>query len=387
MLYPAAVNRALRRDGARLAELAEQQAVDADAYARALEATVGLSASELESRLEGIPWPGARPSEEHARTTGWILPFTYAWNNHRQALEWAHARLKGVTSVAVDGSEIKPTNEYSLRIGAVQVLTYENHHGPPGYAKVPRFELVLPDGGDVSLRRFVRETEALVEAVERVAGRQPPPVVLFDGTLVLSFTSEMHQDLAERYITALLVVLRAARRCHVPLVGYVDASDAKDLCAMLSHLEGMPSPRQSQVTDAQVLSRHMGWGDRTKALVCARDDRVLSRYRGVEDDDRFQEELCFVYLKTTREGPPARLDLPRWLVRDRALLDHVVDVVRAEVIVGNGYPLPLSTADRGAVLRARDRELFYRALERYAEQVGGRLRQSAKAASKRRRRV
>jgi hypothetical protein len=386
MLYASAVNAALRRDGPRLAELAQQQAFDVSAFERGLSATAGLTADEIERRVEGIPWPGARPSEEHARASGWFLHFAHGWTNHRQALEWSHQLLRGITTVSVDGSEIKPTNEYNLRIGAVQVLTYENHHGG-GYVKLPRFELVLPDRGDVSLRRFVAETEALIYAIERVAGREPAPVVLFDGTLVLSFTSEMHQELAARYVNAILEVLRASARHRVPLVGYVDASDAKDLCVLLSHLEGTASPRDTQVTDAAVLARHMSWGDRTKALVCARDDRVLPRYRGAAESEQFQRELCFVYLKTTGSGPPARLDIPRWVVREREVLDHVVDVIRAEAVVGNGYPLALSTADRGAVLRGKDRELFYRALERYADAAGGQLRQSAKATSKRRRRV
>lgn len=390
MLYPAAVNQALRRDGARLAALAEQQMVDAGAFRAALEATASLSAADLEARLQGIPWPGARPSEDHDRAQDWVVPFGAAWSNHREALAWARTRLENVVTVAVDGSEIRPTNEYSLRVGAVQVLAFENHHrkgqaGHPGYSKEVTFELALPGDEDVGLRRFVAETEALTSAIQRLAGRRPTPVVFFDGTLVLSFTNEMSEDLAAKYVAAIMGPLQASLRCRVPLVGYVDASDAKDLCAMVAHLRGMPAP--GAITDSQVLAGRMRWGDRTRAMVCAREGRALARYVGPTEAESFKDQICFTYLKTTGGGPPARLDIPRWVVRDPDMLDHVMDVVRAEVVVGNGYPLSLSTADRGAVLRGRDRELFYRALERYAEDCGGQLKMSAKAVSKRRRRV
>jgi hypothetical protein len=53
----------------------------------------------------------------------------------------------------------------------------------------------------------------------------------------------------------------------------------------------------------------MQWGDRTVAHICARDDKVLPVAGG-----KYYDRVCFVYLKTTADRPPARLDLPRWLL-------------------------------------------------------------------------
>jgi hypothetical protein len=68
------------------------------------------------------------------------------------------------------------------------------------------------------------------------------------------------------------------------------------------------------------------------------------------------------------------------------LLDQVIDLVRAEAIVGNGYPYVIQSADAAAVVTARDREAFYAIFHRFAEEQGIQLRTSQKAASKARRR-
>ena len=81
----------------------------------------------------------------------------------------------------------------------------------------------------------------------------------------------------------------------------------------------------------------------------------------------------------------ARLDIPLW-VYERGLLDEVINLVRAEVIVGNGYPYVIETADAAAVINTRDREAFYAIFQRFAADVGVDLRVSQKAASKARRR-
>lgn len=95
--------------------------------------------------------------------------------------------------------------------------------------------------------------------------------------------------------------------------------------------------------------------------------------------------IGFTYLKTTAAAPPARIDVPMW-VPERGLLDEVLDLVRAEVIVGNGYPYVIEAADAAAVLSARDRDAFYAIFQHFTEEQGLRLRVTQKAASKARRR-
>jgi hypothetical protein len=139
---------------------------------------------------------------------------------------------------------------------------------------------------------------------------------------------------------------------------------------------------EGTVFDAQVLAGAMSPFDRTCAFQCARGD-VLRYYRGDEHD--FSDDLYFVYLKIGNETLPARLDVPRWVVED-GLLDHVMDVVRAEIVVGSGYPYPLETADAAAVLTAEDRMAFFRLFHQFAEEAGLTHALPAKSVSKAHRR-
>jgi hypothetical protein len=373
---------ALQEGLPRLRDFTAQREADADTYRRALRSEGGLSADEVRAKVAEVRSPGALPSAEHGRSSDRFLRFPRRFANHREAREWAHARVRGVTTVAVDGSELRPSRDYSIPFGFVQVAWFRNPHlagDGARYEKDARLELVLPglDAADASLRRFEAECETLSDRMRELRGLDPPPVVFFDGTLVLSFTGEMSFDLSEKYVSAMLKLLDASQQTRVPLVGYVDASDAKDLCVLLAHLAGLPIPRG--VNDAAMLGGEMAWGDRTKAFVCARDDPVLARY-----GDR---ELCFAYLKTTASGPPARLDIPAWVV-DAGLLDHVADITRCEVVAtAAGYPYAIESADAAAVLRGDDRERLLRAAQRFCEHFGIDFTVVPKAASKRRRRV
>jgi hypothetical protein len=64
-----------------------------------------------------------------------------------------------------------------------------------------------------------------------------------------------------------------------------------------------------------------------------------------------------------------------------------MDIVRAETVVGNGYPYPLETADAVAVLTMEDRERFYELFRQFAQRHDLPLRVSRKLLSKQQRRV
>jgi len=60
--------------------------------------------------------------------------------------------------------------------------------------------------------------------------------------------------------------------------------------------------------------------------------------------------------------------------------------VRCEIIIGQGYPYAIETADQTAVLTTEDRQTFYRLLQEWANQEDLKLRFSRKMMSKARRR-
>jgi hypothetical protein len=358
------------------------------ALSHALEAFRSMSRAEVEAQLAGITCPGARPTVEHDRYDGLVVPFAYDWANHRQAREWALGVLQDVPTLAVDGSQITPSKDISIPVGVVQVGWFENHHSADGtYTKDLLVEVLPPDElaedeGQVSgfpdwkinWRRFELEVTRLAEYMKEHVGSDPRPVCFFDGSLVISFVQHMRPERQQLYVDAIVHLLHVSEETGVPLIGYVDTSYANDLTAMLTHLAD--ATFIGRVSDAAMLRPMMKWGDRTRVHICARDDRVLGKY---------YEQVCFAYLKTTADNPPARVDFPRWLFETDAH-ERVLDIVRAECIVGTGYPYALETADVTAVLSMQDREYFYALFQQFAEREKLPLRFSRKAMSKRQRR-
>lgn len=361
---------------------------DQDALIQALGALTDFSLAEIESRLSDIQCPGARPTREHEQYSSLVIPFAESWSNHRQAREWALELLEGVPTFASDGSQISPSRDLSIPVGVVQVGWFENRHqGDGAYIKdiavevLPPDELTEDEGEEsgfpdwrVNWRRFEMEVESLVKYMEANAEVRPRPLCFFDGSLVVSFAQHMRPERQQLYVDEVVRLLDSSQQTGVPVVGYVDTSYANDLTFMLAHLSGPGVGRR--VSDAGLMGPYMEWGDRTQAYVCARDDHVLHKY---------YERLCFVYLKTTRTNPPARVEFPRWLY-EAGEHEQMLDLVRAECVVGTGYPYPLATADAVAVLSMRDREQFYRLFQRFAERESLTLRFSCKALSKQERR-
>ncbi len=393
MLYAEKVRRALEESLAKFREWDAQHVQDLESYALAMDRMAGMSAGEIAARLEGLEDVGALPSEEHGSPL--VLPFGRRWTCHEEARAWAFDRIRGITTLAVDGSQIPPARDYSYGVAAIQVAWFENPHRGDSreYVKDAHFQLLDPkdmletgdQGGqllqETNLRRFEAEVGMITRRMREWGRQDPPPVAFFDGTLAVSFAAPLHDAVRARYVGAILSLLSASREHRVPVVGFVDTSFSKDLCNLLARLGDLPLP--ARVNDAHLLRGRMQWGDRTRAFVCARDS-ILRFYEA--DEESFQREVAFFYLQTTGDGPPARVDIPRWVVRE-GLVDHVADVIRCEVVAGTGYPYCFEAVDAAAVLTALDREAFYQQLAAFCERNGMRLRLAPKAASKRRRRT
>jgi hypothetical protein len=392
------------------------------AYRYALEALYLRypSGEQLEYQLppdkEGAQSAGARPSLEfdnwlvnapYNEYHGPLFPFGRDFDNHEQARQWAEC-IEGITTVAVDGSQLLPWRDASIPVALIQVGYFANPHtqGRP-YTKDVRMEVLSPDEimeqsrtenkdpdsypyseMQVTLRRYVLEIETLVSQMEHYASERRAsdaahsPVVFFDGSLVVSFALTMPSPYRERYIASAVSLLKTSEQCRVPLIGYIDTSYARDMITMLLRLDSaQPQPmlrETKKIHDALLWQEHMRWGDRTPAMICARGD-VLQAYGD------YRESVAFCYLKTTAAQPPARLEFPRWMLDD-GLLEPVMDVVRAEVIAGNGYPYAIETADAAAVISQQDRMEFYAHFQDFMKRQGVEFTFSRKAVSKSRRR-
>lgn len=378
------------------------------------------SSAQLEHDLPpdnpGLPTAGARPSIEfdrwlvdapHSSYHGPLFSFGREFENHEQMRQWAEC-IEGVTTVAVDGSQLLPWRDASIPVALVQVGFFINPHSRERpYTKDVRMEVLAPeeimeeargenDDPDsypysdmqVTLHRYMLEIETLCNQMEHCAHQRRPedpiysPVVFFDGSLVVSFALTMPNPYRERYIGAAVSLLRASEQLRVPLIGYIDTSYARDMITMLRRLDSIqqhPTLRETKkIHDSLLWQGRMAWGDRTPAMICARND-ILESYGS------YRDSIAFCYLQTTSQRPPARLEFPRWLV-DEGLLEPVMDAVRAEVIAGSGYPYAIETADAVSVITMQDRSEFYAYFQQFMERQGAKFTFSNKSISKGRRR-
>ncbi len=383
-LYAGKVAEALARKGGDFEASERNMREDMVLLQELLETFARLSRQEVDARIAGIARPGARPTDEQD-SQPLVIPFGNRWADHREAREWALNTLAGVTTFAVDGSQIFPNRDMSVPVGLVQVGWFENPHDAGGnYTKDVQVEVLTPaelmesfEAGYaehvVEWRRFVGEIERLKAFME---GRKGSPALAFlDGSLVLSFVHTMREARQREYVARITDLLYCSEKTGVPVIGYIDSSLAADLTTLLGHVAGY---RGGRVADATMFRRRMQWGDRTRWYVCSRDDEVV--------DSAYYEQVLFTYLKTTRDYPPARVEMPAWVFA-QGRHEWVLDVVRAECVVGVGYPYPLGTADAVAVLSMQDRERFYRLFQGFASERGINVRFSRKLASKRGRRV
>ncbi|HET8912111.1 MAG TPA: DNA double-strand break repair nuclease NurA, partial [Ktedonobacteraceae bacterium] len=182
------------------------------------------SSAEVEDQL---PPPGltqsagARPTIEFDRWlikaglqsyTGPCLPFGNEFANHEQARSWAEC-IEGVTTVAVDGSQLQPSRDVSIPVALIQVGYFVNPHSRGrAYTKDVRMEVLSPDEimdesrqdeadpdsypyseMQVNLHRYLLEVDTLRVQMEQCARSRREddpvysPVVFFDGSLVVSF--------------------------------------------------------------------------------------------------------------------------------------------------------------------------------------------------------
>ncbi|PZD70845.1 hypothetical protein C1752_08987 [Acaryochloris thomasi RCC1774] len=362
-------------------------------YRRALKKVSAQTDTDITNLLTDYEHPGARPLEPlpPSESKNWLIRSKLKWANRERSLQWVRDVLTGVTTFAVDGSQIFPSKDVSPPIALVQIGWFANPHSETGeYQKDNRLALMTPAQLDlenertlnrqVSMRRFQMEVERIIEFMESHPSCDDC-LVFFDGSLVATFAEASDFECKLFYAKQIVALLRASEKYKVPVVGYIDTSQACDIVQMLRCLEVLPET--TLLNDAQLLGNEMNWGDRTPVFICdrtgdARSQGILSLYEEQAD------AIAFLYMKTNGNAP-VRLEFPRWIY-DEGHFERILNYVRGEVIIGGGYPYTIETADQVAVLQSGDRNLFYRLVQDWSEQASVNISFSRKMVSKQLRR-
>jgi NurA domain len=330
--------------------------------------------------------PGALPSNELELHKSLTISFNETWKNHEESRSWGLEILKNRTTFAVDGSQIPPSRDVSLMVAAVQVGWFENPHSDTErYEKNAEFFILSPSDlmpnpaeSRVSERRIQEEVRKTKDFLIKKQGwrerGERMPLAFYDNTLLVPFP--LAAESKNKYADEMIALIKLSEQTQVPVVGYVARSLSKDLLTMLDAFDKDKTDSNLHF-DADILFPKVlkSWGDRTSFL--------YSKRHGLTEI--FGNSVGFVYLQTTRDSSPARLDIPSWIYKN-GLLDDVLDVVRAECVVGLGYPYAIETADATALISIADREIFYRVLQDFTKKNNINFNISRKTASKGRRR-
>jgi hypothetical protein len=362
-----------------------------------------FSREEVEEKLRDEEYPGALPTDEFEKYDGLVVPFEESseWSSHEAVNRWARTRLEGVTTVAADGSQVDPVKEFERPVGLVQVVWIENNHSLEGdYEEDAETTVLTPedllfedpnsgyiqvDEQEVPVTRFETEMKVLEKRIKQHSGEEKPPVVMYDGSLILSFMQMFDQKTQDRYAEALSRLLAASRHHEVPVIGYISGSKATELGNMLQKLGLVDANRP--VRDYQFLEDLMeNWGSRTPLFYSHRDqtqNRLQTKYHGQEYD--FSDKILFTYLDVGPGPQIDRVELPEW-VYNQDMAEYVFSVLRAEAGVGRGYPEILQSVDADAVISRQEREEFLRMYQDFSDENDIELRWNNKALSKKRRR-
>ena len=304
-----------------------------------------------------------------------------------------------ITLVATDGSQIYPDRHVEPTCYLLNVSRIAFHYGteePPLMAAEPelRFrrrdldELNADEGEEaffdvstevVSALRDEQELHWLFETAfaERRSAR--PVLAMADGTLIRWMLRGMnHRALEDKLIQRYLAILERFRDEGIPVCSYVSMPGNTELINLLGLFREEPD-------DAPDAESVLGLVDR---LVFERTLQIGERSALFESGSHIQREygphhrICYFYVRLPEEV--GRVELPAWVAEQPGWLDLIHAVVVDQAEKGGGYPIILTEAHERAVIRAQEKALFYRILEREMQRAGLRgYAGSQKAASKR----
>ncbi len=357
-------------------------------------------AGQLERALHGLGtcapvWESLRDKAEGVRT--WLVARLREAPDRRVDPE---PRPTPVTVVATDGSQVFPDRHREPHCYVLNVSRIAFQYGTqerPIIESVPRLgydqqamrdalDEVLPDPTPevVSALRDELELKALLETARqaRVEGR--PVVAIADGTLIRWMLRSMRdRDQGQRFVEAYARLLEGFRNENIPVCSYISLPGNTEVVNLLRvHAGECDVPGEIEHTLDGVLDRWVF----EKTLLTGQRSALFESSSHIQEQYGAADRICYFYLRVpgaaNQPGEVARVELPRWVADDTSLVSLVQSVILSECDKGAGYPMILSEAHERAIIRAREKEVFYQMMEHGMRGAGRPLAHSAKSASK-----
>jgi hypothetical protein len=198
--------------------------------------------------------------------------------------------------------------------------------------------------------------ESGVERSPRNDTQGVPVIALVDGTLLFSVLEERPRDfLRTRFYTDFVQQLERFRRAGVAVAAYASRSRGIDLVHLFRAVcgstplvcdvcHGAHACALRSLTDAALIGRNLARWERTG----------LFRVRSNVHDPYYGMHRAYFFLLATGDEV-ARIEVPEWVARDRAMMDMLHAVLVDQISKGFGYPGVLARADDRAVISLGDR--------------------------------
>ncbi|MBW4536766.1 MAG: DNA double-strand break repair nuclease NurA [Pleurocapsa minor HA4230-MV1] len=296
---------------------------------------------------------------------------------------------------ATDGSQISPSHHeiaycYLINIGQIMLHYGQSLH--PLLDSLPEVfykteDLYISRQWGIRLeewmgyRRTVAEAEMLAEmacnwVLPPGEHHDVPNLALVDGSLIYWFLDGLPVEARDKILPPILAACERLRVTKIPMMGYVSASRSTEGLNFLrlhtcehEHpncvvhcgdlIDKYPCQKLDSLRDSTFWASHLQPGQRSPLY--RSNLRILELYAEAQ-------RVHFCYVNVGAEV--ARIEVPAWVVEDKALFDQSLGIMLAQVQKGYGYPVALAEAHNQAVVRGGDRARFFGLLEQQLIKAG-----------------
>jgi hypothetical protein len=296
---------------------------------------------------------------------------------------------------ATDGSQMSPSHHeiaycYLINIGQIMLHYGQSLH--PLLDSVPEVfykkeDLYVSKQWGIRLeewmghRRTVSEAETLAEmacnwVLPPGEHHDVPNLALVDGSLIYWFLDSLPNEAREQILPPILASCEKLRTTRIPMMGYVSASRSTEGLNFLRFQscdyehpncvvncgdldDKYPCQKIDSLRDSTFWAGRLQPGQRSPLF--RSNLRILDLYQE-------EQRVHFCYINVGAEI--ARIEVPAWVVEDRALFEQSLSIVLAQVQKGYGYPVALAEAHNQAVVKGGDRVRFFSLLEQQLIKAG-----------------
>ena len=295
---------------------------------------------------------------------------------------------QGLLSKVID--IVPQKNNYSVVSVDGSQIYYDKHQGPPcflinvGFIQL-RYGLIgkamqcgcepalctkLNADNDfgspdfVNMERESLEFSAALQQMQQLQEQlgQHTSLCLFDGSLIFFHLDTKDMEFKELFLKKYCDVLQKMYEQKMLIAGYMSLPRTKEL-VNLCKLELVMADETpdagviDRLTDVDIAELYLKVGQRSIVFKSLASISYLY-------PQHLKPHFCYVHVGSEI----ARIEFPAWIAQSEELVNQVCGIALDQSMKGRGYPVCLFEAHEQAVIKAIDRDFFYRMIEKLSQQ-------------------